>query len=260
MRAFDAKNRRLWCHGPKPEYEMDEDWADQWYIAARTIALVRPKQDLIILPGGNKQTREFFRFCEKTLGLEKGQAIWTSGKSYLMDTDIACEVMPEVRAKTREGAWEIIPYSVTHPFLKWVRGLHLPIFGDKEQWVARYSNKTFLHPHVRPGLRDKNMPVLSKVVTEVQVPRGYSCHTVEDLLTARELLCEDGVQSRFVVKPALGTTGEGILFADDAETLRSYRFPMGPVVLEERLRVDTNRKGATIAPSIQYFGKRSPRT
>ncbi|MBM3257421.1 MAG: hypothetical protein FJY98_03825 [Candidatus Liptonbacteria bacterium] len=252
MKAFDARRRRLWCHGPKPEYEMDEDWADQWYVSARTIALVRPRRDLIILPGGNEQTKEFFAFCAKTLQFDPAQVIWTSGQSYLLDKDIAQEVLFQIRGTLHGGNWEIIPYSVTHPFSEWTSSLQFPIFGDDEGWVARYSDKSILHPHARRALR--HTPPLGALIPSLRIPRGYACETREDLLEARRFLEQDGI-SEFIIKPARGTTGEGIKFVGLEESFETYRFPMGSVVLEERLPIDTDAAGRPISPSIHYFGE-----
>ena len=247
---------RIWCHGPKPEFEADADWADQWYVGARTLPLVR-SQDLIVLPGGNEPTQQFARFCCRMLGLEETQIIWTSGRSYLMDDDIRMEQLPAIaRAMGEDEDWTLVPYSVTAPFTRWANELRAKTFGDEQEWVIRHGTKGILHPRA-DGAAHPDVPLLSQEVPGIRVARGYSALGPAELLMAHERLIEDGVSS-FVVKPMTGTTGEGIIFLDEptaAESLRQYTFPMGPVVLEEKLHTDHDPdSGQCIAPSVQYAG------
>lgn len=253
--TFNAKKKRLWCHGPKPEYALDTDWADQWYIGARTLSLVRPGKDLIILPGENRQTQEFANFCISALGLTADQILWTSGKSYLMDDDIRKELLARLERQINPREWEIIPYSVTEPFLRWASQTGAPIFGDDERWVRTYSNKSILHPNAIHELRDPLLPLLSEEVAGLRLPRGYTCTTAKELARALDLLRAAGVQ-KFILKPVVGTTGEGILLIETKNQIKDYAFPMGAVVLEECLEIDIDAQGRKISPSVQYLGQK----
>lgn len=253
--TFDPKKQRLWCHGPKPEYALDTDRADQWYIGARTLPLVRPQKDVIVLPGGNRQIQEFAEFCVHTLGLMREQVLWTTGTNYLMDNDIKEELLARIQHQINPGGCEIIPYSVTEPFLRWAAQIGAPIFGDDEKWARIYSNKGILHPNAIPQLRDPSLPLLQEEICGIRLPRGYTCTTKEELIVSYELLQADGVE-KFILKPAVGTTGEGILLVDTKSQIIEYAFPMGAVVFEERLRIDTDEQGKNISPSIQYFGRK----
>ena len=237
--TFDSKKQRLWCHGPKPEYALDTDWADQWYIGARTLPLIRPQKDIIILPGGNQQTKEFAEFCVHMLGLTTSQILWTTGKNYLMGDDIREELFAHIQHKVNPNGWEIIPYSVTEPLLRWATSLEVPIFGDDKQWVHIYSNKGILHQNVIASTRNPPLPLLVKNVKQIRLPRGYVCTTNEELSIAYDLLQADGVK-RFILKPVVGTTGEGILPIVSKQHLVQYSFPMGTVVLEEYLQIDVD--------------------
>ncbi len=249
-KVFDDKKRRLWCHGPKPEFATDTDWADQWYIGARTIALIRPQVDSIILPGGNEETVEFWKFCRKVLGFEEGQVIWTSGTNYLLDDDIRIELLDYLRNKLRRKAdWELVPYSVTQPFTAWASQLNISICGDEMAWVERWSNKGILHPHPLFNERPGDPPLLDKLVPYISVPRGYFCTSPQELEMAYGLLGK-----KVILKPVSGATGEGIEIITDGTILSSYAFPMGPVILEELLEIDRDPNGQLIAPSVQYFG------
>lgn len=207
---------------------------------------------MIILPGGNRRTKEFVKFCIRILGLNADQVLWTTGKSYLMDDDIRKELLPEIWRRLRAGRWEIIPYSVTKPFLSWASRFAVPVFGDQEQWVRIYSNKGILHPNAIAKLRQAGLPLLPAQVAGLRVPRGYTCTTREELALAYDLLTADGVK-RFVLKPVVGTTGEGIRKIDSKRQIARYTFRMGAVVLEECLKIDTDKHGGVVSPSIQYF-------
>ena len=254
--SFDAKRRRLWVHGPKPEFWDDEDVYDQWYMSARTIALVRPGLDVIILPGGNEQLRDFAQFCARILGLQAWQILWTSGASYLLDDDITREFLPRLRELLGGGEqWEIVPYAVTEPFMRWAGELpRVPVFGDDADFVARFSNKACLCPDV-PGSRNRRtLPLLPDRIAGLRTARGYAAYDYADLRRAIDLLASQGIDY-FAIKPVVGTTGEGILFVPaDSQHIATYDFPMGPVLVEERLKIDCAAGGGQIAPSVQYFG------
>ena len=255
--SFEAKRRRLWVHGPKPEFWEDEDEFDQWYMSARTLTLVRPGLDVIILPGGNDQLREFARFCAETLGLQAWQILWTSGASYLLDDDITREFLPRLRELLGGGEqWEIVPYAVTDPFMRWAGELtHVPVFGDDADFVETYSNKACLHPDVPGAGNRRKLPYLPTEVPGLRVARGYAPRSLPELHQAIRLLAAEGVDE-FVVKPVVGTTGEGIIFArQDDPRLTNYGFPMGPVIVEECVAIDEDLNGWAMAPSVQYFGR-----
>ena len=237
------EERVLWAHSPKPEYELDEDWADRYYIPARVLCLARPGKDLVVLPRC-EEVEGFASFCQEVLGLSPQQIVWTSGRSYLLDDDIRRELLPKLKELVA-NRWVIAPYSVTGPFLRWARELDVPIFGDREEWVRRWANKGILHP--TPGRGDREVPLLTNLVSDLRVPRGYYCRNHGELRRGLELLQRAGVK-KFIVKPALGATGEGIRLTPPEE-IEAYSFPMGSVVLEEFLKVEAS-------PSIQYLGRR----
>lgn len=219
------------------------------YIPARVLPLVNRESDRIILPSGNAELKEFFLFCKKLLGLRDEQAIWTSGKSYLLDDDIRKELMPILK-RTVNKKLRIVPYSVTAPFLSWALGLSCEIVGDEESWTRKYSDKSIIHP--RPKTRGRE--ILLENITGVRVAKGYSCCNKTELLLAGNLLTEAGIKKGFIIKPAVGTTGEGIVFINSTKELEKYHFSMGKVIIEERLIVDKDKNGRVIAPSAQFLG------
>lgn len=257
--SFAASARRLWVHGVKPEFVLDDDPFDKWYIPGRTLSLVRARRDAIVLPGGNAPLREFARFCARWIGLEEWQILWTSGTKFVLDEEIFRELLPALQGTVgwRPQEWEIVPYAVTKPFLAWANGFPtIPVFGDHAAFVARYSDKACLQPDT-PGTKHcRVLPFLPEVVPELRVARGYAAYDCNDLQAAVRQLVDRGVTS-FVIKPVFGTTGEGIKLGIELgdPVLDDYDFPMGPVILEEFLDIDQDDTGRPIAPSVQYFGQ-----
>lgn len=227
----------LWAHGARPEYALDEvPMGDEWYIPARVLPLVRPGRDLIILPK-NEQVRDFARFICTTCNIDPGQIIWTAGNKFLLDDEIPA-VLGELRAKAKGHL--ILPYSPTPAFYAWSNELDLPVFADSEEFVARYGHKGILH-----ATPDQQLEFPAGIPTA----RGYFCRTQAELVLAFDLL-----NCPCLIKPTLGSSGEGILTAT-LKIIASYSFPLGPVVLEEKLSVDQDATGAEISCSIQFNGQ-----
>lgn len=245
--------RRLIVCGPRPEYALDADWADKWYLPARMIAAVRPG-DVIILPGGYEPLRDFVAAVCPLLGIDTWQIWWTSGTNYLLDADIEAEVIPSLQQLMGEGSgWELLPCGVHQGFTRWAsRFPAARVLGDAESWCDRYATKAVLHPPVR----EQRPPVAA--FAGVPIPRGYTCVDKGELLRGARMLGEVGI-AEFVVKPVIGTTGEGIVFVSGERGVgaaASGAFSMGDVVIEERLPVDKDLDGHVIAPSLQFVGGR----
>lgn len=242
--------RKLWVHGPKPEFELDDDWADQYYIAARVAALLI-KGDCIVLPGGRDELRQWWKFLVETLGYDEDQVIWTTGRQYLLDHDIRDDLRGFLGLL--DDQWVLNPYSITGPFLEWkdlTSGAL--VFGDMPNFTAYYANKGGLHPSIRDPTGDF---VYKAVSDRVRLPRGYGrCINLADVRRAWELLG----RIPCVLKPELATTGEGIVMFEDPTQLGELEglFHMGPVVVQERLAIERFDDGQQITPSIQFNGSK----
>ena len=125
-----------------------------------------------MLPGGNRPTQEFSEFCMRNLGLTHGQILWTAGRNYLMDDDIREELLFRLQREVCVDEWELIPYSVTEPFLRWANQIKAPFFGDDEQWVKTYSNKRILHQNAIPQPHNFFLPLLSEEIDGIRLPRN----------------------------------------------------------------------------------------
>jgi len=220
-------SRVLWAHGPKPEYALDSDWADQYYIPARVIPCIG-KNDTVILPGGSTEVREFWEFCCRVLGLQDEQAMWTSGSNYLLDQDIAKELVPELSARIGDEIFTIYPYAATEESEKWTsKFLHATVFGDKPSFGDRYGRKRILHPHVNFS---EQQTLVRKLVDDIDVLPGFFCENWEDAQKAFALL-----GGHVVIKPDHGALGEGIITdVTEENKLAEYDFAnFGSAVVEK---------------------------
>jgi len=243
--------RYLICHGPKPEFELDGDVNDKFYLPTRPVSSMRT-HDVVILPR-HAAIEEFTDFLMMLGVIMPKQILWTSGKNYLLDDDIDQELEHEIAKLVASGKWVIAPYSVTKPFKHWSTKLNLSIIGDHEdQWVRHYTTKKFLHPAVSDKM--PKQPLVSQI-PGVRIARGYSCTDLEDLRTAFYQLQADEI-GECIVKPVDGSTGEGIFTVSSVRDFQDYTFPMGDVVIEEKLRIDLDKCGRQIAPSIQFMGRK----
>ena len=236
--------RLLYCQGPKPEWS-DDPSVEQWYVSARTLCLVRPGKDAIVLPSGRLGMQEFADFCRGILGLSQDQILWTSGQDYLLDEGIYKEQMPAIRKLISTGCWMLAPYCCTESFIRWASELKVPVLGDSLAWAKKYADKAILHPHVHSHKRPKELPILHGI----NVPQGWICDDRRDLEAAFCTMFTDGV-GRFILKPRFSSAGEGIIRDITSWTqLEDYNFDQfGEVVLEEMLPYDG-------ISSIQFYGQ-----
>jgi hypothetical protein len=153
----------------------------------------------------------------------------------------------------------IMPYRATKHFLRWFKDLRkvlerrfagrieVKVFGESQDWMHRFGTKGLLHRHIA----DLSVPSeIENIDASITVARGFQCSTSEHLLKAYDLLGGGEV----VIKPMAGSAGEGIIFTDSRDDLQKYDFPMGDVVLEERLEIDCAPDGMIISPAVHYFG------
>eukprot|EP00960_Hanusia_phi_P045811 757441-Hanusia_phi.AAC.1 len=228
-----AERRRIWTHGPRPEYKKE---SQRYNLPARVLSLLRPGLDIAILPGAHERTRHFWEFCKEVFGYEDWQAVFTSGNIYNMDDDTDDTMVDTLREiiTSSNCEWTLVPYCVTSQFQRWadkLSDLPVEIFGEDLEWIDTYGNKGALHRHIQ----SLDVPsVIESLDPTIIVPKGYTCSTSADLVKAYELIGSKEV----VVKPIYGAAGEGIIFVSDVEALQTYDFPYGIVCLEEKLDLD----------------------
>eukprot|EP00056_Hartaetosiga_gracilis_P005169 m.82069 g.82069 ORF g.82069 m.82069 type:complete len:1309 (-) comp12075_c2_seq1:42-3968(-) len=246
----DETVRRIWCGGARPEYRRE---TQRYNLPNRCIGLVRPKLDLIILPGNHKPTQEHWNLLKEIKGLSDDQVIFTSNEHFVMDDDINDDIVSRIKAVVTtnpKDKFTLVPYTITDRFERWSSQLSevgVTVFGESLDWVSQYGHKGILHRN----MWSLDVPSLMETFTpNITVARGYTCRTQEHLVKAWELLECDQV----VVKPVLGAAGEGILFISDVEQLRTYDFPMGDVLLEEFLQLDRSEDGVVLSPAVHYYG------
>lgn len=242
----------LYVHGPKWEYRRDtDDPYTALYIPARVLSLMRPERDLIVLPGNSPAVRDFARFCVSVLGIKREQILYTSGRSYQVQTDARAELLPDLRRLMSKGSWQFVPYAVSPSTERLARALGVGVVGDPPSWTSRFGSKAILHPNAIPHRRPASLPLLDAHCSGVRKARGYLAMDREELDMAMRLLKEDGITD-VLLKPVSGSTGEGIVHARTVDGSNGYTLPLGPILVEERLSIDEDCDGNPIAPSIQY--------
>jgi len=253
--------RNLWVHSPRPEFALDEiPCGDEFYIPARALPLIS-RGDYVIVPK-TPVVVDFVKFILSELSdIEPHQILYTSGKSFLLDTDIKAELLPQlhqiIRPKTEVmPSWKIVPYSITVEFHSWVDNLPgVTVFGDTEKFINSHGNKSILHPRFHAQKVESNNPSTVRNLWEtIRLPGGYTCCDLEELNAAYRSLRADGFDE-LLLKPIVGSAGEGI---EDAtpDRVEHYDFRYGPVVLEEKVPIDRDHNGDELSCSIQFFGKR----
>lgn len=71
------------------------------------------------------------------------------------------------------------------------------MFGETNEWVKKWGNKSILHRQIRTP----HVPaVIDEIDPNIAVPRGWVCHSNEDLLAAWRELRTHGVL-KVAVKP-----------------------------------------------------------
>ena len=108
-------------------------------------------------------------------------------------------------------------------------------------------------------------PVLSCVTPgivrlDMQVPRGYVCNQVNDLLVAFRLLTDGQEDASVWLKPT--RSSQGVILVTSANELKYYDFPLGDVIMQENLwnnNEDTKSDNQAlsdlqISPCVQYSG------
>jgi hypothetical protein len=70
--VLSENRRRIWVHGPRPEYTKDRQ---RYNLPSRITGLIRPNLDIVILPGNHAPTAEFWEFNRKVLKLEEWQVV-----------------------------------------------------------------------------------------------------------------------------------------------------------------------------------------
>jgi isoaspartyl dipeptidase IadA len=89
----------------------------------------------------------------------------------------------------------------------------------------------------------------------VYVPKGYVCSSTQDLHKAYDLLVEQTASSRVSLKPvrAGASPGEGSLKCASKQELAYYDFPLGDVIMQEDIALDSAPDGLLLLPRLPYL-------
>lgn len=245
---ISSDRKFVWCLGSSRRFPGDADESDRYYLPAYALFMARPGIDIIVVPGDTATMHEVADFC-KLFGIEEWQIVFTEGRVYELERDLynsksALNTIRKTMTR-RGGEWVIVPWANGSRTQRIASELGIPIFGDDRAWVKQVGTKGILYP--RP-----NQPEPFTFPQQIRVVRGFRATTVEELLAAHRMLSEQGIK-RFVLKPELGDGGTGIEMFDGKvmpNFFQTYRFPMGPVVLEEGIHLAKNNDGDAITCSM----------
>lgn len=242
---------KIFCHSALPEFQTLGAQKEQWNLSGRVASLLKPGDDKVILPT-DARLAVWWSFLQAVLGLHDDQVMWTSGQDFLLDDEIGRELMPELLRLATRRQVTLFPYAASEGFERWATKLgsgSVRVFGDNPTFFRHWSDKACLHHHVHHGINGH-----SHLPDSVPVPLGFVCDTTEDLVLAASRLRGMGVE-RFVVKPRIGSAGDGITFIASTGQLQTYDFPFGSVLIEQHLEIDRDEQGEVIV-SVQYMGDR----
>jgi len=231
------------AQSPRPEYEHDGDWADQYYIPARMLGVMN--QDTCILLPRHHVLQEYVTwFNNAYYNLMYGvdlKVIWLDDSSYLLDDNVDAGVLDQISTWS-EGysSLSIFPYSLTANFVRWFERLNQAgIFGESIDFYEKNANKTILHP----GYSSLNL----SAVEGLNVPNGRAC---SDIAEVKDAICKLG--DDVMLKEAFGSGGAGIFSYHpgfDFSLLTNF-----PYLVERKLNLDQALDGSELSLSVQFAG------
>lgn len=231
------------AQSPKPEYELDDDIYDQFYIPCRMISSINP-HSCILLPR-NSVLMDYVAWFNKnyyrSLYGSDSNVVWLDSDHYLLDDNISESVLSQIKTISSDfDSVTVFPYSLTPSFVSWFEKLSNPrLFGESVDFYDRNANKTILHP----GISKLNL----SSVDGLRIPKGISCKDLNDVRDAIKVL-----GSNVMIKEAFGAGGAGIFKYDD-----NFDFSLltnFPYLVEQRLNLDTAHDGSELSLSVQFSG------
>ena len=246
--SLDPIRRRIYIMAASPN---DPGYRRKFQVASRIIPCVRPGTDLVILPSDSKAIAEYWDFVHCSLDLDYSQAIFANWNP---EDGIDDSVLTQLKTHivgSPEDKFTLVPYVMTAGIKRVAAALAefgVVVFGDQCEWSAKYGSKRILNRHSQ----SPHVPSIleSEVDPAIQVPRGYICCNIEDLITAWKLL--DSAEC--IMKPATVSNGENVVEIKEMEQLSLYDFPYGDVLLQEKLMLDRAPDGMVLITSVHYMG------
>ena len=242
-RLFAPGVKSVIAQGPKPEYERDDDWADQYYLPARFLSACNPNT-MVVLPE-HRSLRDFVNwFQENVFRPRFNQALnvlWLDDSEYLLDRNVTFDNIHTMQTFL-DGARDavVFPYSTYSAFYDWFGQLNgVSLLGESNDFYRNFANKTILHPGSESGLD------LSRV-SGLRIPNGINCFNQSELNAAFDSFASD----RVLLKDPFGSGGAGISLVSNTDSFGDVsEFPQ---MLEQCLELDTLSDGSELSLTVQF--------
>ncbi len=210
-----------------------------YYVSRFFTLLIENPNYRIIIPK-IESVQKFWDFCCENSSINHNQAIWTSGKSYVIYDDYQ-EIFDELKKLIDDG-YTIMPNSTNKDSLKFLKDVHSNNhLIESKNFMNKFKTKAWLHSSVD----DENITFKS------YAPLGLVCKNHDELMKAYQILKEDDV--KYYIKPTNGTGGGGIVKVSNIDDIIKYKFTR-EVVLEKFMIVDRYEDGSPKTPSVQFKG------
>ena len=242
----DPGVRTIIAQGPKPEYQVDEDWADQYYLPARFLSACN-SNTLIALPRHDALQEFVDWFQENIFRPRFAQALnvlWLDDTEYLLDRNIDDRALRVMRDFVYGASDSVVfPYATYPQFFEWFGMLDgLSVLGEDRGFYCNFANKTILHPGSLSGLD-------LSVVDGLRIPHGVNCFDRDDLI--RQSAEFSG--SAHLLKDPFGSGGNGISLVRSVNDLEVSTYPQ---MLEKCLDLQTLEDGSELSLTVQFTGGR----
>jgi len=242
----DLGVRTIIAQGPKPEYQADDDWADQYYLPARFLSACNPNT-LVTLPRHESLESFVCWFQENIFRPRFNQTLnvlWLNDSEYLLDKNIdnaALDVMQEFAADCDQAV--VFPYSTYPQFFDWFGCLQgVSLLGEDRGFYRNFANKTILHPGSLSGLD-------LSLVDGLRIPHGVNCFDRDDLIRQSA----EFAGSAHLLKDPFGSGGNGISLVRSVDDLEVSSYPQ---MLEQCLDLQTLEDGSELSLTVQFTGGR----
>ena len=236
--------------GSRKTFQYDGDYFDWLYLPMGWLPNLR-SHDVAVLPD-HWVMRDFMEFLQATLFDFVPQVIWVPVRYLLDDAIMESPKALEALQGLADRGKVFVPFDgTTIEFASWFGLLkNARLLGETREWGAKFATKAWLHPWADAPGRPSTAQTLGLPVLE-----GFNAATNQDLASAWDLL----QRAPAIIKPLKSSFGDGlVVLAEKSEVevsafLKEYRFPHGPVALEQFVQIDQDALGE-VSWSTLYVG------
>jgi hypothetical protein len=246
---------RVWVTSSIVEYRHPQLRIDS---PCRSVCLVRPGQDAVVLPGGQENVTDFWEFAKEVLHLNAEQAIWTSNREALclddaVDDEVVNQIKDFMKAKEMGTKIVVVPRAVSTNFEQWMGKLDVAsakVFGEDSEWSSKWGKKKGLFRQA--ATPDEPSAIEKLIGNRCSLRRGYICHTPEELVAAYHLLEVQPTEKAWIC-PVDCHEGRFSKTVGSVEEVKLYHFCDGSVCLSKVQKRDKHTDGLPITLTVTYM-------